>query len=224
MPQSYPYKSWKGLSTNSIVPTWSRPAINGVALPGTTDGTSFAARPIKHWRKQLIPASDSGIGGPAGIGMPMDRPGGSDYLGSARHLCSNTLTESIQRNPDMYDCVGCNPKKNIIKSAVTLLSPTYYTDTKAYLQSRCQTYDQKLSTRPIPENLYIDPISKMPVPPTDASSGSQEFFTKNCGKQCQHGRVTTIYKPNNVQYAQQGAVSSSTRLARLNYNTLNKKR
>ena len=32
----------------------------------------------------------------------------------------------------------------------------------------------------------------------------------------------TYYNPNNVQYAQQGAVDSSTRLARLNYNTITK--
>ena len=220
------YVSWKGPSTGSAVPVWSRPLINNNTY--TNIGTSFVARPIKHWRKQLVPATDSGISGRSGVGMPMDRPGGSVYLGATVD-CSNcpvNLAELIPTTKNiMFDntkdvsgnCVACNPETNIIKSAVTLLNKNYYTDTKSYLQSRCQTYDQKLSTNPIPGNNYTGPAS-------DSPTGSQVYYTDNCSKKCtnDNSRVTTIYKPNNQQYSQQGAVDSSSRLTRLKYNTITK--
>lgn len=221
-----PYVSWKGPSTGSAVPVWSRPLINNNT--NTNTGTSFAARPIKHWRKQLVPATDSGISGRSGVGMPMDRPGGSVYLGATVD-CSNcpvNLAELIPTTKNIVfnttkdpsgNCVACNPETNIIKSAVTLLNKKYYTDTKSYLQSRCQTYDQKLSTNPIPENNYTGLAS-------DSPTGSQVYYTDNCSKKCtnDNSRVRTIYKPNNQQYSQQGAVDSSSRLDRLKYNTITK--
>jgi len=229
-----PYVTWKGPSTGSAVPTWSRPLINNNS--NTNTGTSFAARPIKHWRKQLVPAANSGISKNAGVGMPMDIPGGSVYLG-ARVDCSNcpvnlaelipttknTKFDSYTKDPS-GNCVACNPETNIIKSAVTLLNKNYYSDTKGYLQSRCQTYDQKLSTTPIPGNSYINSTTHEPIPPSDSPTGSQVYYTENCSKKCttNNSRVTTIYKPNNQQYSQQGAVDSSSRLTRLKYNTITK--
>ena len=221
-----PYVTWKGPSTGSAVPTWSRPLINN--NNGANTGTSFAARPIKHWRKQLVPAANSGVGTNAGVGMPMDRPGGSVYLGATVD-CSNcpvNLAELIPTTKNIIfdttkdasgNCVACNPETNIIKSAVTLLNKNYFSDTKGYLQSRGQTYDQKLSINPIPGNNYTSQ-------PSDSSTGSQVYYTDNCSKKCttNNSRVTTIYKPNNQQYSQQGAVSSSSRLDRLKYNTITK--
>jgi hypothetical protein len=158
-----------------------------------------------------VPAADTGIIRNASMGMPMDRPGGSVYLGATVD-CSNcrvNLAELIPTTKNTVfnttkdasgNCVACNPETNIIKSAVTLLNKNYYTDTKAYLQSRSQTYDQKLSINPIPGINYS-------AQPSDSSTGSQVYFTDNCSdKKCTNGnsRVTTIYKPNNQQYSQQG--------------------
>ena len=69
-------------------------------------------------------------------------------------------------------------------------------------------------------------VNGVPVPPSDSDFGSQNFKTNDCawpydgirGSGCQ----TTIYKRSNPQFATQGAVDSSTRLARLNYNTITK--
>ena len=228
-----PYVTWKGPSTGSAVPTWSRPLINNNA--NANAGTSFAARPIKHWRKQLIPLANTGISKNAGVGMPMDRPGGSVYLGSIVD-CSNCLVNITEMTPTtkniMFDntndssgnCIACNPETNIIKSGITLLNKIYYTDTKSYLQSQCQTYDQKLSTIPIPGNSYINPTTHQPIPSSDSLTGSQVYYTENCSKKCAdvNSVVRTIYKPNNQQYSQQGSVSSSSRLTRLKYNTITK--
>ena len=221
-----PYITWKGQSTGSAVPTWSRPLINDNT--NTNTGTSFAARPIKHWRKQLMPAANTGSGGRTSIGMPMDRPGGSVSLGATVDCtkCPVNLSELIPTTKNtVFDttkdeagkCVACNPETNIIKSAVTLLKKNYFSDTKGYLKSRCQTYNQKLSTNPIPDNSYTGP-------PSDSSTGSQVYYTDSCSKKCtnDNSRITTIYKPNNKEYSQQGAVASSSRLDRLKYNTINK--
>ena len=228
-----PYVTWKGPSTGSAVPIWSRPLINNNT--NTNTGTSFAARPIKHWRKQLVPAANTGITRNASMGMPMDRPGSTVYLGATVD-CSNCLVNLTDLIPTTKNtkfdntkdssgnCVACNPETNIIKSGITLLNKNYYTDSKAYLQSRCQTYDQKLSTTPIPGNSYINPTTHQPIPPSDSPTGSQVYYTENCSKKCEtiNSVVRTIYKPNNQQYSQQGSVSSSSRLNRLKNNTITK--
>ena len=118
----------------------------------------------------------------------------------------------------------CNtPENNVIKSAVTLLSKSYYSDNKAYLKARCKTFNQKQSIQEIPGNNYG--TSTNPVYPSDSPTGSQEFYTNNCTNPYQTGRQcsnTTIYKPSNAQYAVQGAVDNGTRLAKLKYDTITK--
>jgi hypothetical protein len=274
-----PYISWKGPSTNSVVPNYSRPLDGSETVP---NGASFAARPIKHWRKQLNTVHESSRGR-AGVGMPMDLPGGSVYLGD---VASNTecttcvtnldgnettaLKENIERyndtdfiyDPDdsLYDCifnkpacVACNPENNIIKRATTILSKKYYTDTKGYLQSRCISYDQKLSANPMPGVQYFNAAGQ-PLYPSEDPDGPQVRSTQNCltncnscssclsnsgctvgggvcenvaecikcsqMRTCTNKASPTIYKPNNRQFAVQGAVTSSARIDRLKYNTI----
>ena len=274
----YQHFSWKGTSTNSAVPNYSRPLDGSEHYP---TGPSFAARPIKHWRKQLSTVNHSSRARP-GVGMPMDLPGGSVYLGNvATNTNCTTCVENVgskvtglkedilktndtnfSENPSdsFYDCVNnkpacvaCNPENNIIKPATTILSKKYYNDTKGYLQSRCVLYNQKLSVNPVPGIQYFN-AQGQPLYPTDASNGPQVRATQNCltgclsctgcsscsicNKGCSNCKnVTncincnannvctqkpslTIYKPNNSQFAVQGAVSSSARIDRLKYNTI----
>lgn len=114
------------------------------------------------------------------------------------------------------------PKKSLEKIRTSsLLSKSFYNDTKGYLKSRCNTFDQKQSISQLPGNTY--PTSTNPY------QGSTQYSTNDCtnpnttnpntNKKCTN---VTYYNPNNTQYAQQGAVDSSTRLARLNYNTITK--
>ena len=111
----------------------------------------------------------------------------------------------------------CNtPANNVIKSAVTLLSKSYYSDNKAYLKARCKTFGQKQSIQEIPNQTYDS---------TNIGENSVEFVTNNCTNPYQTGRQcsnTTIYKPSNAQYATQGAVDNGTRLAKLKYDTITK--
>ena len=235
------YVPWKGTSTNSAVPIWSRPLTNGPSATPIPDGNAFKARPIKHWRKQLNPDTTQSVkNSRSSVGMPFDRPSGSVYLGVTTDCgdsCENSskITELISNDKNLvFDttkdasgkCVACNPERNIIKSATTVLSKKYYSDTKGYLKSRAQTYEQKLRTMPVSETTYInntDPTNPYPIPPSDSPNGTQVWNTGDCLNFCgDNTMATTIYKPNNQQFSQQGAVSSGSRLARLKYNTITK--
>ena len=182
-------------------------------------GPHVAARPIRQWRKQYSSTS-AGAGTGAGtegnsnasVGMPMDRPGG---LANNSYLCTTCKgaikfkEEPLQENSP---CKTCNPIK-----PNTQLSETMYNDTKTYLTSRCATYNQQLSTIPNSAGIYFLP-NGLAVEPSNSPTGSQIREPNNClTRKCE----TVIYKPNNVQYAQQGGVSSSSRIARLKYNNLN---
>ena len=225
-----PYVTWKSISTNSAVPSNSRPNLNA-------SGPAFKAQPINHWRKQLIPNSNSGgRNRRAGVGIPFDTPGGSIYLGdvTANTTCllnASDSTVGIKENSVKYDntffvyndpsgCISntCNPIRKIIKRGTTIINKEtpYYPDTKSFLRARNQLYEQKLTALPVSTITYLDANNKLLIP-SDAIDGPQVRKTQNCGN-C----TTTIYKPNNTTFAQQGAVDSSSRITRLKLNTINK--
>jgi hypothetical protein len=231
--QISPYIAWKGIATNSAVPGNSRPDLNAA-------GPHFKAQPINHWRKQLMPTANSGgRNRRAGVGMPMDTPGGSVYLGDvvANTNClanAPASTVGIKENimkfnntnfkyNDEKGCLSgpCNPEKTRIKSATTILSKKYYTDHNAYLRSRGDLYDQKLTALPVPGVTYLDTHGNLLYPnSTNTVRNTQDALDDGtCPTVTAH---TTIYKPNNIQYAKQGAVDSSDRLTRLKLNTINK--
>ena len=232
-----PYITWKGLATNSAVSSYSRPDLTG-------SGPHFKANPIRHWRKQLLPSTGSGVAGRrAGIGMPMDRPAGAIYLGDVAantvcllHATSNTtgLKENItkynntnfQKMLDASGCLSgpCNPERNRIRSATTILSKTYYTDHLSYIRSRGNLYDQKLTALPIGGVTYLNAAGHLlPVTAANAARQTQDCLLCPAAATSTSTRSAhTIYKPNNAQYAKQGAVDSSDRITRLKLNTVNK--
>lgn len=219
-----PYISWKGTATNSLAPSNSRPDLNAA-------GPAFKAQPINHWRKQLLPNAGSGNNNRrAGIGMPMDTPSGSVYLGNT---ASNTdclpsyvttgvasLKENIiGNNSCVSNADNCFNKPIRIRPATTLLSKKYYTNMKSYMRSRSLLFDQKLTALPNPDITYLDANGDLLYPnDTDTTRQTQNCLV--CTDTVAAGQTT--YKPNNKQYAQQGAVDSSSRLTRLKLNTINK--
>ena len=125
-------------------------------------------------------------------------------------------------------CISCTPQTRVIKPATTLLSKAYYTTHEAYMKSRTNTYEQKLLTVPIQGTNadYYDANGQLKWA-SDSPSGSQVFATTDAynpqsTRTCNGRKAgTTIFKPNNRQYACQGAVDSSTRLDRLKQTTVN---
>ena len=190
-------------------------------LENTDDGVRFAARPLNQWRKQY----QNNLGySRAATGMPMDRPGGLVPVASTAIQCSTckgTLTAQVNVTNDS-NCTSCNPiqlrvKPLLINTANDAVNETSFTSSAAYLQSRCSTYDQNMSTEPVASAQYFS-AEGLPLEPSDSPLGAQVREMTNCFT-C--SPRTSIYKPNNTPFAQQGGVSSSSRLARLKYDTLN---
>jgi len=100
--------------------------------------------------------------------------------------------------------------------SVTKLSKSYFSSTKQYLKNKGNLFEQKLSTNNISGNDYTN---------KNIGDRSTQFSTNNCTNPYQTGRNcnnVTYYNPNNTQYAKQGAVDSSTRLLKLNLDTITK--
>ena len=115
--------------------------------------------------------------------------------------------------------MNCFNKPIRIRPATTLLSKKYYTNMKSYMRSRSLLFDQKLTALPNPDITYLDANGDLLYPnDTDTTRQTQNCLV--CTDTVAAGQTT--YKPNNKQYAQQGAVDSSSRLTRLKLNTINK--
>ena len=279
-----PHYATKTTTANSVVPGLHRPNTNGVPsniYQHDFEGPAFKARPIKHWRRQLVPTSVNDTGGgpsqPIGssgqrnatVGLLMDRPGAVSYVGDASCKCvsqpgnSYTISEHFLEGPKKkegtkvenqgvividngfenggYENGGyeintgiyntryicCTPQNNVIKSASSLLSRAYYSDTTGYLKSRCKTYQQNASINRKSGVTYLSP-DEQHIWATSSANGSQVYQTNDiykprvnpyaCGGS---GASTVIFKPNNYQYSVQGAVDSSTRIEKLKLNTIN---
>ena len=233
--QIQPIVNWKELNTYSAVPSWNYNDNNSVS---GDSGPAFKARPLKIWRRQLNGTTSRGL---SSIGMAMDIPGGSVYLGSKDPCDENnkrgTLINNIDQgfkiqesgpNDKYFDaslnkvvCVASNPETKVIKSASTILNKNYYTDSRAYLQSRSKTYRQNQGTGVrIEGGTYFDE-NKNVLHPSNSPNGPPFYESTNNVNNCNDKPKTIIYKPNNSNYSTQGAVSSGTRLLRLKIDTIN---
>jgi hypothetical protein len=113
-----------------------------------------------------------------------------------------------------------------IKSGVASLSKKYYQHYSKYLYSRGNTYDQKLTFTKIPNIQYFN--NNQPIYPVLPQPSSEYHLTLDSSyyqgtsvlPDVNNTCDLVIYKPNNSQFAVQGAVDSSTRSARLKYNTI----
>jgi hypothetical protein len=256
--QIQPYIPGK-MTSYAVQPGWSRPFL---AEETDSDMAPFGkARPIKHWRKQLVRRTNMGPSN-ASVSMPFDQPGSSVTIGvnAEGEICSCNDSKNVQtiiaRLPGdknkTFDqgtkligagpngstvCIACNPESNIIRSGMTEKNINSQSETEAptkkfcfstqqYLRSKCRLYDQRITGRLNPGTLYVsqdDGCCIKSVPYSDEDSGSQVRLATNCpDESCNGTPVKIIVKPNNRQFFQQGAVSSSSRLERLKLNTINK--
>jgi len=218
------YLSWKGSSNNS-----DRNHTTNSAVPSNSNPTSIQqnsnpkytgkANPIKHWRKQLIPAQGVSYG-KVSVSQVMDRPGGSTHLVNNQSSdCSNCpqnmknyISKDSQSTVDRCykNCITDNNGNKIVISnpariqrpATTIIDKKYYTTSKAYLKSRVKLYEQNQT------------LSKSGIQlPTG-------FNSTNC---CSNDTTVKVYyNPNNSGFSVEGAVSSSNRMVKLNYDTIQK--
>ena len=235
---------------NFIVPAYSAPLLGSETGEQGTAFKARPIKHWRKQLTPRLDATGNALSGAngrrAGILGYMGVPGSTSILGGA-NSCSSAplnctksstiLTDNILRPNDdkfygtsadkVYDsvnnrpsCVACNPQTNVIKPATTNLSKKYYADRKSYLQSRCLLYDQRLSGNRLAGVTYFDANGNELLP--NGTNGVEKRAAENCLSLTCGTAATIIYKPNNAQYATQGAVDSSSRIARLKYNTINK--
>jgi hypothetical protein len=135
----------------------------------------------------------------------------------------------------------CNQVKKALKrvrGASTIIPRNYYTTLQQYRQSRCQTYDQRIfnfsgSIADTKNNMYRANCYPYTASYTNGIGPTPTNITTNvttCSDGTSLNSVThgtplcslVAYKPNNAQFATQGAVSSSTRLLKLTLATIRK--
>ena len=276
-----PHYATKVDTAFNIVPGMHRPNANDV--PNNVEqhdfiGPEFKARPLKHWRRQLVPtkpSSDNSTQKRMSRVYFMDTPGSTIYKTNdntckcivdtghnsfeiAEAFNKNEFTDrtklqnngqidvpinsepAIDANYHIYTgvfdttCIACNPEANVIKSGIVTQSQSQYSSMTQYLESRCRTYAQRESTTKLPNGTYY-PNSTNNIPfiflyPDNDPRGPQAYQAKNCANPKIYNNnalntppnnyCSTIYKPNNPQFARQGAVSGSTRLQKLKSDTI----
>tara|TARA_Y100000389_G_scaffold205125_1_gene263602 strand:+ start:6027 stop:6557 length:531 start_codon:yes stop_codon:yes gene_type:complete len=131
-----PLGNWKGKTVTNNVPVWSN---NNPSK--TVDYTAFKARPLKIWRKQLHTRTN----GKSGVGIPTDIPGGLVTTNNGSNCKPNHLVTHITPNykgcPIIKDASGNLVKKqcNVTKTASTIIDKNYHSDSKSYLQNKCNS-------------------------------------------------------------------------------------
>lgn len=130
----------------------------------------------------------------------------------------------IRKNSNQYTSIGgrgsgsgciCGAvSNNTLQDTMTPINQ-YYTSSRQYLDSRTKSFEQNQY-----HNLKTgDSKSK----PGTNQSLNNVYGSNNNIPYCPNGAaqyVPVYYKPNNPQYAQQGGVTSSSRIARLKYDTI----
>lgn len=190
----YTYKD-KGPATVFAYPSNQRPMNKYDSIPNLPGKPN----PIKQWRKQLQPSvSQNQVQSHPTI-QALDHAVKTDM-----DLCKSYV--DITHINDCQGIVGSNPcttgTYHIRRSANTIIDKDFCWNSKQYLQSRCKTYEQNQT------------LGKN-------TGTANEFYgtsctTKSDGTVCK----PVIHKPNNKQFKQQGGVSSSSRIAKLKYDTI----
>ena len=241
------YKSWKGtgIFSNPVGITAGniRPLTN--KDPTNSAPQKFGLpRPLQHYRKGIVVAAigvntnksrlvKSSTGGGSLIGQMIDIPGGYIVKENTAKETSNTI--ALDRECQTCQGIGiidtwkpttnltekpqpetqtpqfcCNEERNAIVRALPTSSNitknanlpiTYYTSLQQYRNNRCQTYQQKAFDFQSVENAEENTYNSMCQPVNGACK-------------------LAVYKTNNPQFAQQGAVKSSTRTFKRATNTV----
>jgi hypothetical protein len=191
MPLLFTYTN-KGTSPAFVYASNQRPMTKYDSIPNIPGKPN----PIKQWRKQLQPSvSQNKVQSHATI-QTLDRSVRTDasFCNSYTDIFNNEQCQNVANEP----CV------NIRRSANTIINKKFCWNSKQYLQRRCKTFDQNQT---LGEKI-------------DENEGS-EYYGASCTKD-PLGNVCKpiVYKPNNKQFKQQGGVSSSSRIAKLKYDTI----
>jgi hypothetical protein len=165
---------------------------NEVNQPATYADNWYGPRPIQHFRKFL--QSNCVQYGPQ---LKMLKNGNNVMLNQNPNPCRGPVGSKYGNVISFSGGAG-------IRSATTNLSKKYYSDTVGYLRSRGQSYNSNIDIHKSADIQYA--TSTGPIWPDDSQSSSS-FYATNTPITCP--AKLSVYKPSNVKFSSQGAVSSS---------------
>ena len=233
----YDYFSWKGKTFSEIYSVLQKNSNNASTHPTSF----FKPLPLKHYRL-TVHNSDTKrnhVQKSASIKALLETPGGTTVQSASSEICNdpnqNTLHFVLPNNSSQKPCNACDDTAINASQSVSLSQadnarrrvrsagmnrPKYnpiqnnraenYRSSSQYLKGRNRTFVQNQFT-----NLRIE----------NASNSAENVYASNTIQYCNNGGTATnyvpvYYKPNNTKFAIQGAVDSSSRLARLKYDTI----
>ena len=90
------------------------------------------------------------------------------------------------------NCINCSPQGNLIKSGIAFQSQAFYSYSNDKLESRCQTYEQNISTNKAPGCNYFD-ANGIPLWPNDSPYGPQVYEPVNYGRTIYNSSYFELY-------------------------------
>ena len=233
-----PYFSWKGQTFNQIT-TYVQKNSNSAV---TDTSNAFRAMPVKLYRKEIdimsdntspscskhhisidelnspngylistnttVPPTEIGIVNIMDINLSVsqyDRPSPCAQMSNTNQTVTNSCL-----NRQFNALRRCRSSGMIKKSFNANNVANYFTDTNQYLTGRNKTYSQNSQHYLVSGN-------------NAAMAGSPQAVNNVYRPQGQtdcSGVLQNYYKPNNSQFAQQGAVDSSARTTRAKFNSI----
>ena len=228
------YISWKGKTFGQITSTIQKNKNTSTM----ENSLLFLPPPIKLYRRELKTQSTNNNSKKISTSIDLlDRPGSSlvnfldicDCSGNKQTLDINLINNRGERGlccvEDKETSKMFNPENiarrrtrssGINKRPSTVTTAPYCTTSKEYLSTRGKLFNQN-------QYHYLksgDPLIKPGAP----GSENNTYSVNNDGNvYCPSNSnyyAPTQFKPNNYKFSQDGAVSSSSRTSRLNYNTI----
>lgn len=240
--QKIPYFEWKGKTFSQISSVIQK---NNFTTNGHTT-TFLKARPIQHYRREIASVEPNNTDPrlSRSVRLTMDAPG-STVVQTASTTCTGinqTLDIGIEDTKTNQPCNSCDDSfadlRKDQKNSAYLQNLSAETNARRRVRSAGMNrprYDPVLNNRP--ENYrsssqYLhgrnktfkqNQFNNMRV--ENPSNSSENVYASNTIQYCgadssQTQYVPVYYKPNNSKFAVQGAVDSSSRLARLKYDTI----
>jgi len=219
------YQTWKGQTFTQISSKIQKNSISR----GKGSPNIFRANPLPIYRREIANIYNAQCSGNARTSLGVrqfEQPGGVlTYQTTAgnKHgvesIADAHLIKTINQTNETFCNKGTTPTKclsaqrNALRRTRSsgIIKRNYYSDTTGYLYSRKRSIEQNQFN-------YISSGTSTVKPGSPLSIQNKYYSAGDC---VNTSSCPVVYKPNNYNYSQQGAVDSSTRLDRLKYNTIN---
>jgi len=232
------YFPWKGKTFSQITATLRRNGLYNSASFNVDPRLSLKPGPLKIYRKEIASITTNKCNRNAQV-FDFTTHGNNVVnfkIQTNTNGTKNTIDPTLPNILGEYPGSACDVKNTclssqnnalrrvrssgIIKRSFTTNTNVnnlkYYTNTNQYLDSRNKKFEQN-------EYHFLRVGDATSVPGTVAAN--QNIYASNTIAHCKGNPLTSAYvpvyyKPSNSKFAQQGGVSSSTRIQRIKYDTI----